>query len=70
MSKIGNFNLALGEFTVAATGITDQRQLFALAEIFFEDSFEVAYALQQYNPAKYRGMSYTDITRQLGQVGL
>lgn len=66
MSKMGNYVLAMQEFTVAAAGITDQKQLFALAEIFFDDSFAVAYALQQYNPAKYRGMSYVDIVRELG----
>lgn len=70
MSKMGNFALAIQEFSVAAAGITDQKQLFALAEMFFEDSFEVAYALQQYNPAKYRGMAYTDIIRQLSRAGM
>ena len=66
MSRMGNYVLVMEEFTVAAAGITDQNQLFALAEMFFEDSFEVAFAMQQYNPAKYRGMSYVDIIRELG----
>lgn len=66
MSKMGNFALAMQEFSVAAAGITDQKQLFALAEMFFEDNFEVAFAMQQYNPGAYRGMSYVDIIRELG----
>ena len=60
MSNMSNFMLALEEFTVQATGLS-AKEAAGLASIYFTDEFELAYALQQYNPERYSSMTQAEI---------
>jgi hypothetical protein len=70
MSRMGNFVMSMEEFTVAAENVFDKAQLLALAEMYFDDDNEIAYAMSIYNPSRYRGMSYAQIISELRQAGM
>ena len=69
MSKMGQFVLEMQEFTQAAAGLSPDEAL-ALSEMFFNDDCERAYAMSQYNPARYANMSYSQIISELSRAGM
>ena len=69
MSKMGNFVLAMEEFTSTAAGMSTL-DVAGLATIYFPDDMERAYAMQQYNPSRYSSMTQAKILRDLSIAGM